>query len=201
MRGGGCNAGMWLVCEGSQAFVLKLVRSGFEFMGQASESAKFLNLSHNNPGIVDDLSLAFPCKIVQCIGQAGSKSYDLLVMRQVPGLQFSDFIRQKLQGNPEELMTVLERFGTFLADFHVRYKGMQHGDLTPANVFFDPSSGRFTLIDVADLAPYNPVIQSDKDRFVSGLRGLSMLFGKALLEEGKARFELGYNSRGRACTW
>jgi len=201
MRGGGCNAGMWLVCERSQAFVLKLVKSGFEFLGQASESAKFLNLSLNNPGIDDDLSLAFPCNIVQCIGQAGSKSYELLVMRQVPGLQFSDFIRQKLQGYPEELMTVLERFGIFLADFHVRYKGMQHGDLTPANVFFDPSSGRFTLIDVADLAPHNPVIQSDKERFVSGLRGLSMLFGKALLEEGKARFELGYDSRGRACTW
>merc|ERR1719183_2156157 len=151
---------------------------------QPSESEKFAKLCRENPGIVKDPSLSFPCKIFHCLSQNGAKTHDLVVMRQVTGVRGSEFIMQKLHGKQvQDLMRILELFGAFLADFHARYNGMQHGDLTPANVFFDQRSGRFTLVDVADLAPRNPVIQSDIDRFISGFRGLSMLFGAAWFEE------------------
>jgi len=200
MRGGigSCNAGMWLLRDNSQCFVLKLVRTNSALAGncQQVESEKFAKLCRENPGIVTDPSLAFPCKIFHCLNKSGIKSHDLVVMRQVRGMRVSEFIMQKLHGKQvQELMRILELFGVFLADFHMRYNGMNHGDLTPANVFFDQHSGRFTLVDVADLAPRNPVIQSDTDRFTSSLKLLSHFYGPELFMQGKSAFEGGYNSR------
>jgi len=192
MRGGGCNAGMWILRGIDQVFVLKLTKSDHMF-GRPSEAEKFINLSRSNPSIVEDSSVAFPCKIFQCLRQDGSKSHDLIVMRKVPGMQVSEIIRQILHSSPQELMGMLERFGNFLDAFHKRHNGLQHGDLTPANIYFDQASNSFTLIDVADLGPQNPVVKSDVQRFLSGLKGLSILFGQDIFSEGKARFEAGYN--------
>jgi len=201
LRGGigSCNAGMWELRDGCQSFVLKLVRSSAgPVPGQASQVDKFAKLCRDFPGITADPSLAFPCKIFSVISAAG-KSHDLVVMRQVPGQRVSDVIMQKLHGRQDqELMRILEQFGGFLADFHARYSGMQHGDLTPANVFYDQASRRFTLVDVADLAPRNPVIQADAERFSSSLKLLSHFYGPDFYMEGKARFEAAYNaSRSR----
>jgi hypothetical protein len=202
MRGGigGCNAGMWVLRDGAQSFVLKLVRANAAFMGaQPTESDKLVKLSRENPGIGGDPNLSFPCKIFHCLGQGGMKTYDLIVMRQVSGTRMSEVIMQKLHTQQvQDLMRILEQFGAFLADFHMRYNFMQHGDLTPANVFHDPRSGRFTLVDVADLAPRNPVIQADTDRFMSSLKLLSHFFGPDLHRQGTASFEAGYNAR-RSC--
>jgi len=203
MRGGigSCNAGMWILRDGSQCFVLKLVRTNSPGMGQlqASEADKFAKVCRENPGIVKDPSLSFPCKIFHCLSKGGIKNHDLIVMRQVSGVRMSEFIMQRLHSKQvQDLMRVLERFGAFLADFHTRYNGMQHGDLTPANVFYDQRSGRFALVDVADLAPRNPVIQSDTERFISSLKLLSHFYGPDLFMQGKTQFEAGYNAR-RSC--
>lgn len=194
---GSCNAGMWIMRDGVQCFVLKLVRSTSPGMNQlqASEADKFAKLCREHPGIGQDPSLSFPSKIFHCNGQGGVKN-DLIVMRQVSGVRMSEFIMQRLHGkNVQDLMRILERFGSFLADFHARYNGMQHGDLTPANVFYDERSGRFALVDVADLAPRNPVIQSDIERFISSLKLLSTFYGPELFMQGKAQFEAGYSAR------
>merc|ERR1712070_1164256 len=115
------------------------------------------------------------------------------------GMRMQEFIRQTLHGQKvQDLMRVLEQFGVFLAEFHMRYNGMQHGDLTPANVFYDPQSGRFCLIDVADLAPrnsVNAVIQSDVERFITSLKLLFSLFGQDIFPQARAQIEAGYNSR------
>jgi len=200
MRGGigSCNAGMWILRDSAQCYVLKLVRTNTAFVGpvQPAESEKFAKLCRENPGIVTDPSLSFPCKIFHCLSKSGVKTHDLVVMRQVVGARVSEVIMQKLHSKQtQELMRILEQFGVFLADFHTRYNGMQHGDLTPANIFYHERSGRFTLVDVADLAPRNPVIQSDTDRFTSSLKLLSHFFGPDLFMQGKAQFEAGYNSR------
>jgi hypothetical protein len=185
---------MWILQSGSQSFVLKLVRSGFSF-GKPTETDRFVRLSYEHPQIAQDPSLAFPCKIFNILSSAGEKSLTLVVMRQVPGQRVSDVIMQKLHSRQvQELMHILSQFGTFLADFHTRYNGMQHGDLTPANVFYEQATGRFTLVDVADLAPKNPVIQSDADRFKSSLKLLSTFYGPELFTEGRARFDAGYNA-------
>jgi len=200
MRGGigSCNAGMWILRDSSNCYVLKLVRTNSGLMGppQPTESDKFAKLCRENPGIVKDPSLSFPCKIFHCLGQGGGKTHDLVVMRQVTGVRGSEFIMQKLHTKQvQDLMRILEQFGAFLADFHARYNGMQHGDLTPANVFFDQARGRFTLVDVADLAPRNPVIQSDTERFTGSLKLLSHFYGPDLFMQGKAQFEAGYARR------
>lgn len=193
MRGGigSSNAGLWVLSDSAQSFVLKLVRSNPAF----TESDKLAKLCRENPGIVADPSLSFPSKIFHCISNR-AKTHDLVVMRQVPGIRVSELIMQKLHGKQvHELMRILEQFGSFLADFHRRYNGMQHGDLTPANVFYDECTGRFTLVDVADIAPRNPVIQSDTDRFSSSLKLLSTFYGQELFMQGKAQFDAGYNGR------
>lgn len=195
---GSCNAGMWILRDASQCYVLKLVRSNPAFVGtaQSTESEKFAKLCREFPGIVKDHSLSFPCKLFHCLAQGGAKTHDLVVMRQVTGVRASEFIMQKLHTKQvQDLMRVLEQFGAFLADFHARYKGVQHGDLTPANVFFDERTNRFTLVDVADLAPRNPIIQSDTERFTSSLKLLSHFYGPDLFMQGKAQFEAGYARR------
>lgn len=199
-RIGGCNAGMWVLKDiaSSQSFMMKLVRVLPAWIGpsRSPESEKYATLSREHPEMINDLSLSFPCKVFHCLGKGGSKTHDLVVMRWVPGVRFSEFIMQKLYGGQvEDLMRALHWFGNFLADFHERYNGLQHGDLTPANVFVDEETNRFTLVDVADIAPRNPVIQSDVDRFVSGLDLLSNFYGKDLWAQGKARFEAGYKAR------
>merc|ERR1740138_1473719 len=116
------------------------------------ESDKFARLAREHPDMLKDSSMSFPVKIFHCLGKVGSKTHDLVVMRYVPGLRFTEFIMHKLHANQvQELMCVLECFGSFLADFHKRYNGLQHGDLTPANVFFDKQSYMFTLVDVSDI--------------------------------------------------
>jgi len=143
-----------------------------------------------------DPSLSFPCKIFHCLGKGGSKSHDLVVMRWVSGVRFSEYIMKKIHGGEEaELLNVLQQFGSFLADFHNRYNGLQHGDLTPANAFYDEHTWKFTLVDVADIAPRNPVIDSDADRFISGLKLLSNFYGEELWKQGKVRLEAGYDAR------
>lgn len=192
---GSCNAGMWTLRDGCQSFVLKLVMSSAgPLPGHASQADKFARLRRDFPGISMDPSLAFPCKIFSVLSAMG-KSHDLVVMRQVPGQRVSDVIMQKVHGRqPQDLMGILELFGRFLAEFHLRYSGMQHGDLTPANVFYDQASRRFTLVDVADIAPRNPVIQSDAERFATSLKLLSHFYGPDFYTAGKARFEAAYNA-------
>lgn len=192
---GSCNSGMWVLRDGCQSYVLKLVRNGAGVGPRhLSQADKFAKLCRDFPNISSDTSLAFPCKIFSIMSSAG-KSHDLVVMRHVPGQRVSDVIMQKLHSRQDQdLMRILEQFGGFLADFHSRYHGMQHGDLTPANVFYDQASGRFTLVDVADLSPQNPVIQSDAERFTSSLKLLSHFYGTAFYAEGKARFEAAYNA-------
>lgn len=196
---GSQNSGIWIIRDAAQNYVLKLVRDKPSFMGaagQMAEAEKFARLCREHPGITKDPSLAFPIKIFRCLGKGGSKTHDLVVMRQVSGVRVSEVVMQKLHTKQvQDLMRILEQFGSFLADFHTRYGGMQHGDLTPANVFFDQQTGRFTLVDVADLAPRNPVIQSDVERFSSSLKLLANFYGPDLFNEGKARFEAGYSAR------
>jgi Ser/Thr protein kinase RdoA (MazF antagonist) len=194
---GGCNAGMWILRDGQRAFVLKLVRTG-PCIGprQQPEADKFAKLCRENPGIVADPSLSFPCKIFRCLQQGGARAHDLVVMCQAPGTRMSEIIMQKLHSHQvQDLMRILEQFGVFLAAFHMRYNNMQHGDLTPANVFYDPRSGRFTLVDVADLAPRNPVIQADTERFMKSLKLLSGFYGPELFRQGTSQFEAGYARR------
>ena len=50
---------------------------------------------------------------------------------------------------------ILTRLGGFLRRFHKRYAAggelLEHGDVQPSNIFFEESSGKFTLIDIGGM--------------------------------------------------
>jgi Ser/Thr protein kinase RdoA (MazF antagonist) len=90
-------------------------------------------------------------------------------------------------------MKILRELGSFLARFHKRYGNSQHCDFQPSNVFYDTSSGKFAMIDIADLG--EQCSENDVKHFVQSLRLLSRSYGEQFFTEGKRNFEEGYRFR------
>jgi hypothetical protein len=188
---GGQNLGVWLIKDATSqtTLVLKLVRSA----GQhgASEAAKLKRLAQKHPSLATDSAVAFPFKILSCVDQCGNRSHDFIAMRKAAGAIVGDVIGQKWStGRTAETMKMLRELGSFLARFHRRYGRDQHGDFQPSNVFFDSSSGSFTLIDVADLGQSKT--EGDVAHFVQSLRLVSSAYGEKFYIEGRRHFEEGY---------
>lgn len=191
------NEGVWIVKDNSQKFVLKLVK-GVNSFGMPTDAEKFTRLSHEHPGIEHDASIAFPMQIIRCTAPGQGNRYDLIVMRKVPGKSLSETIANlRSEGRMPQLMQILEKLGQFLADFHARYSNKQHNDFQPSNVFYDPVSGSFTLIDISDMGPTEPLNEVDVERFTNSLSLLSNCYGQNFFLEGKRHFEAGYNQARR----
>jgi len=189
---GGLNEGMWMLNDPPRSLVLKLVKCQ-RFDSFPTEVDKLVKLSREHPSIMDDPALAYPIKVFRCVGPAGQHRYDLIVMRRAPGQPLSDLVAARChEKKVEDLMRIFEQLGRFLADFHKRYGNMQHGDFQPSNIFYDEVSRRFTMIDVADIGPQDPLSEADVKHFSSGLRLLSGLLGQRYCAEGRRRFEAGY---------
>jgi len=88
-----------------------------------------------------------------------------------------------------EVMPILFQLGTFLAQFHKRYGGCQHGDFHASNIFYDTATRSFTLIDIADMGN-SSVQKSDTEYFIETLNKMSVM--RAFLGEGVRSFEDGY---------
>lgn len=193
---GGLNQGMWTLCEGSQVLILKLVRSRRHHPAIPTETENFLKLAKDYPSLVHDTDLAFPMKIFHCRGPAGNSNHDLIVMHKAPGETFTNIINRKAYCRQlAELMDHFEALGHFLASFHNMY-GLQHGDFQPSNVFFDEATGRFTMIDIADLSPRGAqygVQESDVEHFCTGARLIARCHGDQLQSEVVRRFQAGYS--------
>lgn len=186
---GGLNQGLWLLKDSSRELILKMVTST-RFMGFPTEAESFVELARKHGQIANDPSISFPIKLFQCVSGDG-QTKDLIVMPRIPGESFADVIAKKLSmGRRTELAADLAAFGEFLARFHARH-GMQHGDLQPANVIFDETSRRFSLIDVAEMG--NPKIkEKDVDHFLNGLDNLAKHRGRKMNDEIKEAFKVGY---------
>jgi len=199
-RSGGRNEGVWILYDGSQSLVLKLVNCQRRHQQIPTEAEKLVKLAREHPAIVNDPALAFPSKIFHCLGPAGETRYNLIVMRKVPGQTLSEVIGTKWQANQvSSVMQILDEFGRFLADFHMRYANKQHGDLQPSNVLYEEAGRKFVLIDVADLGGRVLPSERDVERFIAGLGLVSQTCGQQLYVEGKQHFEAGYG-RNRPCT-
>jgi serine/threonine protein kinase len=186
---GGLNAGVWVV-EGS--LVLKLVQS--QCAHRVSEAERFAKLSREQPSIANDPTLAFPVKVFRCIGHGGAHSHDLIVMRKVRGQPLGDVIALKRgSGQLQDVMRILRQLGSFLSRFHRSYHNKQHGDFQPSNVFYDETSGAFTMIDIADLGS-TLHSEGDVSHFCKSLQLLSHSYGQQFYIEGKRNFEEGYRS-------
>lgn len=194
--GGGMNQGIWQLLSPVQAFILKLVSSeGIELESGAalvSDANRYMTLCSEHPRIRRDSSIAFPIKVFRCRAPDGSLPHDLIVMIRAPGEVFSDTIAKlTLDGPKQELLRVLEQFGRFLADFHARYDGMQHGDCQPPNICYDAASQSFTMLDAATMMASQP--GADAEQFMQSLTALSKLIGgSGFGSECKRHFALGY---------
>jgi hypothetical protein len=150
--------------------------------------------------MVTEFSLTFPVKILQLEEPSGAINKDLIVMRQAIGMQIPQYMWTSFySGRSAELPSIFYEFGKFLNAIHSTYRvddrSMQHGDCQPSNVFYDESTGVFTLVDTADFG-FGPYLvqggEDDVQYFVDGLENLAPWYGKALMEDCVLFFRMGY---------
>lgn len=197
---GGLNEGVWFLTDtrrnGSrEELVLKLVRGHRITPTILTEAENFLRMSQEHPGIIQDPSVAFPCKIFNCVGEGTNKQQDLIVMRKVQGSRLAELIAHKWYGNQAaELMHIFSRVGEVLCDFHCRYNNAQHGDFQPSNIFYDEDRGEVTMIDVGGMGV--PTTDTDVQHFSKSLKMLADAYGNQLATDGLRSFEQGYAKGG-----
>merc|ERR1712062_436842 len=125
--------------------------------------------------MLSDPLLAFPTAIFRCVSTAMSKTHDLLVMRKARGERLCEvFARKWHSGQRDDCQEIIKKVGAAAAAIHGRYANMQHGDLQPANIFWEESTGCITFIDVSGMRiRYNNDIQ----HFTCALRLLAQAYG------------------------
>lgn len=201
---GSFNDGVWLLSDtNSHGLVLKLVPHQRARPSRATDSEKYVNLQRQRPNIVTENSLSFPLKIFQLKGPSGTKPKDLLVMREAPGFQITHHLYYKFHGGSSSaLLDIFKELGIFMCTMHRVYKGMQHGDCQPSNVFYDETTGYFTLIDVADFG-FGPYMadggEDDVEHFIVGLKSLSEWYGENLIADCERQFRTGYMEEKQRC--
>lgn len=190
-RCGGQNEGVWTIQDNQHhnMLIAKLVQSR-GFYGFSSEVQKLEAIYKAHPSISSDASVAFPLKAFHCVGPNASHYRDFVLMRKASGEPLGDVITDKYRdGRMPEVVPILREFGTFLAHFHKRYGGCQHGDLHWSNIFYETATRTFTLIDVADMGN-SSVQKNDMEYFVETLEKMKVM--RAVLSEGVRSFEEGY---------
>mmetsp|Transcript_29846 Transcript_29846/g.47689 ORF Transcript_29846/g.47689 Transcript_29846/m.47689 type:complete len:573 (+) Transcript_29846:22-1740(+) len=193
---GGQNQGVWVVQDpsGQRSLVLKLVPSRCH-LGMPSEADRFERICRDHPSIENDPTIAFPIKVLKCVGHAGVNFHDLIVMREVAGQPLGEVLAFKRSGgHMYESMQLLRQLGSFLARFHNAYNNKQHGDFQLSNIFYDASSGGFAMIDIADMGN---AVESDISHFCQSIR---MVFGHEFYIDAKRHFEEGYRYAQLECT-
>merc|ERR1719272_2011579 len=139
---GARNIGLWLLTDGSQELVLKLISSKRKQSHAPTDTERCQILAKKHPGIENDNRLTFPGTIFKCSDPCGNELYDLSVMKKAAGLRMADILCHHCRSNTGQLDTLVEifhKFGMFLTRFHETYQ-MQHGDCHPSNVFYDAST-------------------------------------------------------------
>jgi len=186
---GGLNSGVWKIRDPQGEYVMKLVQSS------KGERSAFLRLTQEHPSITSDTTVAFPIKVFS-VKSGGATCHDLVVMPRAPGKDMAAIIgRMSQTGKTAELLQILRKLGTMLAEFHSRYAGKQHGDFQPQNIFYDDSQGgRFTFVDMSGMgAAYQ---ETDLQHFTNSLQLLSQFLGGGFFGQAKQAIEAGYTGAG-----
>jgi|Transcript_766 tRNA A-37 threonylcarbamoyl transferase component Bud32 len=196
---GGFNDGIWIVSNArTVGLVLKLVPRRRQHDDRKTDAEKYHELQGRCPNILAEFSLTFPVKILRLKEPSGAYDKDLIVMRKAMGMQMTQHLFEKFHaGREAELPSIFQEFGRFMKTIHLGYKGMQHGDCQPSNVFYDEVSRCFTLVDVADFG-FGPFMaqggENDVAHFVDGLRTLTQWYGQSLIENCAKHFQMGYGN-------
>lgn len=189
---GGLNEGIWFLRDHvrEQEFVLKLVRGHRIDPNLPTEAENLQKICREHPNVFADATIAFPIRLLNVIGQDGAKRYDLIVMQKARGLRLAEVIARKwYTGQAPQLMRILEKVGSCLADFHGRYGGKQHGDFQPSNILYDEERDAVVMIDIGGMGV--PTTDTDAEHFAKTLRLLAESYGARLVAEGLPCFERG----------
>lgn len=195
---GSFNYGVWnLYNSTTHGLCLKLVESTRRHPARLTDSEKCQKLAAMCQRIVNEFTLSFPVKIFELRAPSGARcKHDLIVMRRAAGIQLTQILYHKWHANQrDELLRMFNEFGSFMHTMHRVYKGMQHGDCQPSNVFYDLINGYFTLIDVADMG-YGPFVadggENDVEHFVKGLKTLTKWYSQQFIADAERQFRAGY---------
>jgi len=184
--------GVWVVTDARQSFTLKLMSSKRKYPSIPTITERCVSLASKCPNIKNDLSVCFPFMIFRCL-TPDHEAYDLLVMREAPGHRLADIIAYRNSPDRlDDLVGIFREFGSFLACFQASYQ-MQHGHCHPSNVFYDETTGEFTLTDVANMEA-NPYASGDDDvtYFNRALTTLKEYYGSALISRCSASVMAGF---------
>jgi len=152
-----------------------------------------LKIVNQHPGILSDPLLAFPTAVFSCVSAARGKTHDLLVMRRAHGERLCEVFAKKWHaGQCNDCWRIIERVGAATAAIHRRYANMQHGDLQPANIFWDASTGSVTIIDVGGMGI--ATTDDDMQHFARALHLLAASYGSQFEAHGIAAFQRGYRT-------
>jgi tRNA A-37 threonylcarbamoyl transferase component Bud32 len=191
---GGLNEGMWSLHGKSRqgALVLKLVQTQRRHPLLPSDVENILTIIERRPSIINEHALAFPIKILHCIGPGDNWSHDLIVMRRAPGHCLDTTLATKCAlGQIDSIMQDLDQLGCLLAQIHSVY-GMQHGDLQPSNVFHDEDNEWFTLIDCGGMGPNPYANDDDLHHLCEGIKLVTPNMSEEFQAEVKRHLEAGY---------
>lgn len=194
---GAFNEGVWMMSDtNAMGVVLKLVPHQRVHPWKATDAEKYSNVQKWCPNIVKEYAFSFPLKILELQSSDGMCK-DLVVMRRAQGVQLTHHMFHKFHsGSLSTLSNIFKEFGVFLSTIHRVYKGAQHGDCQPSNIFYDESSGMFTLIDVADFG-FGPYMaeggENDVEHFVDGLKSLAQWYGDDVIADCERHLRAGYD--------
>lgn len=192
MRGfrGGQNEGVWFLKSRSEDLVLKLVKRP---PGGVTEADNFRKLHREHPSIVGDHSIAFPQQLVRVLAGDDVHLYDLIVMRRARGQMLGNLIQERWHaGQASEVMAILEKVGQSARDFHLRYGGKQHCDLSSSNVVVDEATRHITLIDAGGMGGSWATNEQDLEHFERSLRMMFEFIEPSAASEAVQRFRDGY---------
>jgi len=196
---GGLNNGIWILHEASstdrppQDWVLKVVTATKKASSLPTEAQNLLRLASEHPGMLSDPLLAFPKAILSCVGVARGKKHDVLVMRKARGERLCEvFARKWHAGQRGVCWRIIEKVGVATASIHRRYANMQHGDLQPANIFWDESSDSITVLDVGGMGI--ATCDDDVQHFTQALLLLATSYGSDFERDGIIAFQRGYHA-------
>mmetsp|Transcript_118841 Transcript_118841/g.341206 ORF Transcript_118841/g.341206 Transcript_118841/m.341206 type:complete len:460 (-) Transcript_118841:160-1539(-) len=194
---GGLNGGIWFVKGSGADLVLKLVPGSRSIAMQPTESEALQSLAREHPDIANDLSMAFPFKILRLHCDTGYARQDLLAMDRAPGRALAEIMADWVRrGRASELPAVFQKVGESLGMLHCRYGNKQHGDLQASNIFFDEATFRVTFIDVAGMA--SKTVDGDLTHFENSLKMLGAFYDSNLIDSWCEAFRRGH-ALGRSC--
>jgi len=198
---GGLNEGVWFM-YGEEDLALKLVKCQRIACNVPTEAENLERVFQEHPGIGADETIAFPVKLCGCFLSDGSKKYDLIVMRKIPGERLAEVLSKLYHAKQEPVLhAIWYAVGQQLAAFHDRYQ-KQHGDFQPFNIFYDEESGAIRFIDVGGMGI--PTMDNDKEHLREAMTLLKSGYGESLLDALYSDFSQGYDAyeqrkRGDGC--